>query len=227
MFIDPLYNPTSFHTGAVLRGTATAVLTYIGFDGISTLTDEARDPERNVPRAIVMTCVITGVLAAVEVYFAQLAWPRGAAFPDINTAYVYVSGRIGGPVLFAVVNAALLLATIGSGMASQLGRGAAFVCDGAGWRAAAEVLCGSGPQEPHPAQQRDPDWGDLPGGGVPDELLAGRGPAEFRRAAGVYGRECVVGAAGMAAWRMEAVAAYRVVAGGVCHLRGAVVEPGS
>lgn len=121
MFIDPLYNPTSFRTGAVLRGTATAVLTYIGFDGISTLTDEARDPERNVPRAIVLTCVITGVLAAVEVYFAQLAWPRGAAFPDINTAYVFVSGRMGGPALFAVVNAALLLATIGSGMASQLG----------------------------------------------------------------------------------------------------------
>ena len=121
MLLDPLYNPTSFQTGAVLRGTATAVLTYIGFDGISTLTDEARDPERSVPRAIVMTCFITGILAAIEVYFAQLAWPRGAAFPDVNTAYVYVSGRVGGGVLFAVVNAALLLATIGSGMASQLG----------------------------------------------------------------------------------------------------------
>jgi amino acid transporter len=121
LFLDPLYNPSSFHTGAVLRGTATAVLTYIGFDGISTLTDEARDPARNVPRAIVLTCLITGILASIEVYFAQLAWPRGAAFPDINTAYVYVSGRLGGPVLFAVVNSALLLATIGSGMASQLG----------------------------------------------------------------------------------------------------------
>ncbi len=121
MFIDPLYNPISFRSGAVLRGTATAVLTYIGFDGISTLTDEAKDPERSVPRAIVLTCLITGILATIEVYFAQLAWPRGAAFPDINTAYVYVSGRIGGPALFVVVNAALLLATVGSGMASQLG----------------------------------------------------------------------------------------------------------
>ncbi|UWZ86546.1 APC family permease [Occallatibacter riparius] len=121
MFLDPLYNPSTFHTGAVLRGTATAVLTYIGFDGISTLTDEARNPERNVPRAIVLTCLITGILAAIEVYFAQLIWPRGAAFPDINTAYVYVSGRVGGPLLFAVVNGALLLANVGSGMASQLG----------------------------------------------------------------------------------------------------------
>ena len=120
-FIDPLYHPSSFHTGAVLRGTATAVLTYIGFDGISTLTDEAKDPARNVPRAIVFTCLITGVLAIIEVYFAQLVWPRGTAFPDINTAYVYVSGRVGGTVLFSVVNASLLLANLGSGMASQLG----------------------------------------------------------------------------------------------------------
>lgn len=121
LFLDPLYSPSSFHSGAVLRGTATAVLTYIGFDGISTLTDEAKDPARSVPRAIVVTCLITGLLATIEVYFAQLAWPRGASFPDINTAYVYVSGRLGGPILFAVVNSALLLATIGSGMASQLG----------------------------------------------------------------------------------------------------------
>jgi putrescine importer len=104
-----------------LRGTSIAVLTYIGFDGISTLTDEANDPRRDVPRAIVGTCIITGLLASVEVYLAQLTWPGGSGFPDIDTAYVYISGRMGGPVLFAIVNAALLLATIGSGMASQLG----------------------------------------------------------------------------------------------------------
>jgi amino acid transporter len=55
------------------------------------------------------------------VYVAQLVWPRGLAFPDIDTAYVHVSGRMGGPILFLIVNAALLLANIGSGMASQLG----------------------------------------------------------------------------------------------------------
>ncbi len=121
LFLDPLYNGASFTSSGLFRGTSIAVLTYIGFDGISTLTDEATDPSRSVPRAIVLTCLITGILASIEVYFAQLVWPRGAAFPDINTAYVYVSGRMGGPVLFAIVNAALLLATIGSGMASQMG----------------------------------------------------------------------------------------------------------
>jgi putrescine importer len=121
LFVDPLYDPSTFNGHALLHGTSIAVLTYIGFDGISTLTDEARDPARSVPRAIVLTCLITGVLASIEVYFAQLVWPRGMAFPDVTTAYAHVAGRLGGPILFGVVNAALLLANMGSGMASQLG----------------------------------------------------------------------------------------------------------
>src|SRR5580704_3803460 len=117
----PFYDRSTFTSSALFRGTSIAVLTYIGFDGISTLTDEAKDPRRSIPRAIIATCLITGILASIEVYLAQLVWPRGAAFPDVDTAYVHIAGRAGGPIVFAVVNGALLLATIGSGMASQLG----------------------------------------------------------------------------------------------------------
>lgn len=120
-FARPFYDRSTFSTSDLLRGTSIAVLTYIGFDGISMLADEAKDPSHSVPRAIVLTCFITGILAAIEVYAAQLVWPRGMAFPDIDTAYVSVSGRMGGPILFLIVNASLLLANIGSGMASQLG----------------------------------------------------------------------------------------------------------
>jgi len=118
---QPFYDPSTFNSGGLLRGTSIAVLTYIGFDGISTLTDEAKDPARSVPRAIVLTCLITGILASIEVYVAQLVWPHGMPFPDIETAYVHVSGRMGGPILFTIVNGALLLANVGSGMASQMG----------------------------------------------------------------------------------------------------------
>jgi amino acid transporter len=120
-YTTPFYDPSTFSSKALFRGTSIAVLTYIGFDGISTLTNEAKDPKRSIPRAIVLTCLITGVLAAIEVYLAQLVWPRGAGLPDIDTAYVHIAGRAGGAFMFALVNASLLVATIGSGMASQLG----------------------------------------------------------------------------------------------------------
>lgn len=120
-FLGPIYSPHTLDKSSMLSGTATAVLAYIGFDGISTLADEAHEPERNIPKAIVMTCIAAGILGAIEVYCAEMVWPRGVAFPDVNTAYVFVAGRLGGSLLFTVLNFALLVATVGSGMASQLG----------------------------------------------------------------------------------------------------------
>lgn len=119
-FTRPFYDPQTFSTSAVLGGTSLAVLTYIGFDGISTLSEEAENPRRNILLATVLVCLITGVLASAEVYAAQLVWP-GWKFPDVDTAFVHVAGRAGGPLMFVVINVTLLVATVGSGMGSQLG----------------------------------------------------------------------------------------------------------
>ncbi|HZU44314.1 MAG TPA: APC family permease [Terriglobales bacterium] len=120
-FTRPFYDPQTFRVGAVLGGTSIAVLTYIGFDGISTLSEEAENPRRNILLATVLTCVVIGVLSAMEVYAAQLVWPATQAFPDVDTAFVHISGRAAGPWFFAVMNITLLVANFGSGMGAQLG----------------------------------------------------------------------------------------------------------
>jgi len=119
-FTRPFYDPATFSTGALFGCTSIAVLTYIGFDGISTLSEEAENPRRNIMLATVLTCVVIGLLSAGEVYVAQLIWPASEAFPNVDTAYVHVVGRAWGP-LFAVVGFTLLLANFGSGMGAQLG----------------------------------------------------------------------------------------------------------
>ncbi len=120
-FTRPFYDPATFSVPAVLGGTSLAVLTYIGFDGISTLSEEAENPKRNILLATVLVCLITGLLASVEVYAAQVVWPTSRPFPDVDTAYVSVAGLAGGHWLFILINVTLLVATIGSGMGSQLG----------------------------------------------------------------------------------------------------------
>lgn len=120
-FTRPFYDPQTFALPAVLGGTSLAVLTYIGFDGISTLSEEAENPKRNILLATVLVCLITGVLASVEVYAAQLVWPGSQPFPDVDTAFVHVAGRAAGAWLFTLINVTLLVATVGSGMGSQLG----------------------------------------------------------------------------------------------------------
>lgn len=119
-FTRPFYDPQLWNLKAVLGATSVAVLSYIGFDGISTLSEEAENPRRNILLATVLTCFVIGILSAVEVYAAQLIWPAAEAFPNIDTAFTYVAGRAWAP-LFAVVGFTLLVANFGSGMGAQLG----------------------------------------------------------------------------------------------------------
>jgi len=119
-FTRPFYDPQTFSYGALFGATSIAVLTYIGFDGISTLSEEAENPRRNIMFATVLTCVTIGILSAFEVYVAQLIWPASQAFPNVDTAYVHAAGRAWLP-LFTIVGFTLLLANFGSGMGAQLG----------------------------------------------------------------------------------------------------------
>ena len=122
-WLRPFYDPTTFVPSRLFNGASIAVLTYIGFDGISTMSEEVENPRRNIMLATVLTCVVIGILSAIEVYVAQLAWPTTSLFaPDkVDTAYVDVALRVGGRFLFLLVNATLIVANAGSGIAAQFG----------------------------------------------------------------------------------------------------------
>jgi putrescine importer len=127
----PFYNPETFSVSSIGSATALAALTYIGFDGISTLSEEVNNPRRNVMIGMVLTCLITGVWSGAQVYLAQLSWPDWASFTQgltdeaarnnaLDTAIMSVAKRIGGPVLDGSLSFILLLGSIGSGAAGQL-----------------------------------------------------------------------------------------------------------
>jgi putrescine importer len=119
----PFYDPTTFTPGRLFHGASIAVLTYIGFDGISTMSEEVENPRRNILLATVFTCFAIGVLSAIEVYLAQLVWPGRTPFPAsmVDTVFVEVAHRVGGKFLFHLLNATLLIANMGSGIAAQFG----------------------------------------------------------------------------------------------------------
>jgi putrescine importer len=119
-FTRPFYDPKTFSYSALLGSTSIAVLTYMGFDGISTLSEETKNPRRNILLATVLTCVVIGILSAAEVYVAQLVWPSPESYPDVDTAYVWVATRVWKP-LFFVVGIAMVVGSVGAGMGSQLG----------------------------------------------------------------------------------------------------------
>jgi amino acid transporter len=103
----------------VLGATSVAVLTYMGFDAVSTLAEEAENPAKILP-ATLLTCVGIGAISLLEVYAAQLVWGTTESFPNVDTAFSFVAGRAWSP-LFIVLGSTLIVAQIGSGIAAQLG----------------------------------------------------------------------------------------------------------
>ncbi len=121
-FSQPFYNPQTFSFHGIFRGTSIAVLTYIGFDAISTFSEEVENPRRNIMLATVLVCLVTGVLSSLEVYAAQLVWgPNPFPADKVESAFPLVARQAGGFFLFHLLNFTILIANIGSGMGAQLG----------------------------------------------------------------------------------------------------------
>jgi putrescine importer len=118
-FSRPFYDPQTWQWKSILGGTSLAMLTYIGFDGISTLSEECKNPRRNILIATVLTCVVVAVLSVLEVYAAQLVWPSSEPFPNLDTAFTFAAQRAWAP-LFAVVGVGIIGALLAVGIADQL-----------------------------------------------------------------------------------------------------------
>jgi putrescine importer len=119
--IQPFYDPKTFHAHTVWTATSYAALTYIGFDGVTTLTEDVVNPKRNVLLATVMVCLFTGIFGGIEVYLGQRVWPDWHTFPDLVTAFMDVCRRVGGAFMFQAMGLTIVIASLGGGLAGVLG----------------------------------------------------------------------------------------------------------
>jgi len=117
----PFYNPATFDSHRIWSATSFAALTYIGFDGVTTLAEDVENPKRNVLLATVLVCVFTGIFGGFLVYLGQMVWPDWHTFPNLETAFMDICQRVGGVVLFNAMGAILVLAAFGSGLTGGLG----------------------------------------------------------------------------------------------------------
>ena len=125
----PFYDPKTWEWSAVARATSLAMLTYIGFDAISTLAEETRNPRRNVPLATVLTCVAVGAVSILEVYAGELVWPAWQHYPNLDTAFTYVAQRAWAP-LYSVMGMAIMVSFLGVGISAQIAVARLMYCMG-------------------------------------------------------------------------------------------------
>ena len=119
--VTPFYTPKTFNVRAIAGATSFAAFTFLGFDAVTTLAEDVQNPRRNVMLAAVVVCVFTGGFGGLMVYLAQLVWPDYTTFTNIETAFIEVTGRVGGIALFRAVAILLVVANIGAGITTQVG----------------------------------------------------------------------------------------------------------
>ncbi|MFM9033890.1 MAG: APC family permease [Mycobacterium sp.] len=104
--------------GAIVAGAAVLCLSFLGFDAVSTLSEEAKDPTRSVPRAIIFATVASGTLFVVLSYVAHLVFPS-TKFADVDSGSLDVMRAAGGRFLDTFFTAAYVAGALGSALTSQ------------------------------------------------------------------------------------------------------------
>lgn len=86
------------------------VLSFLGFDGIATLSEEAKDGRRGPSRAMMASLAIVGGLFVLQTYIAGCISPDGAVFAhDKGNAFYLVAQLVGGRWLYVVCAVATAL----------------------------------------------------------------------------------------------------------------------
>jgi amino acid transporter len=104
--------------GVVFAGAAVLCLSFLGFDAVSTLSEEARHPTRDVPRAIITATLVAGLLFILLSYLSQLVFPSND-FVDVESGSLDVMRTAGGAFLETFFTAAYIAGCIGSALTSQ------------------------------------------------------------------------------------------------------------
>lgn len=102
----------------VMAGAAVACYSFLGFDAISTLSEETIEPRRNIPRAILAATLLGGGIFLVAVYVMMLAHPA-LDFASLDTAAYEIVERVGGSMFKTVFTIVVTVAFFAAGLCAQ------------------------------------------------------------------------------------------------------------
>lgn len=119
----PLWSIKPFFNGdmqmpLIMSGAAIACYSFLGFDAVSTLTEETRDPRRTIPRAIMLITLIGGLIFVSVSYFVQIAHPS-FQFDSVDSAAYEIARNIGGDLFVTIFLIGLIVGQFASGLSAQ------------------------------------------------------------------------------------------------------------
>ncbi|RQW18484.1 APC family permease [Bacillus sp. C1-1] len=114
----PFYS-TSLEMTTVFTGAAILCFSFLGFDAISTLSEETKNPKRTVPLAIMLVVLIGGGLFVGVSYLLQLVYPQYDSFVSAEAASLEIAQYVGGAFLYSLFLGGTMVAVVSSSMSSH------------------------------------------------------------------------------------------------------------
>ena len=115
--IEPFFNG-QMQMPLIMSGAAIACYSFLGFDAVSTLTEETRDARRTIPRAIMLITLIGGLIFVGVSYFVQIAHPS-FQFADVDSAAYEIARNNGGDLVGTIFMTSLIVGQFASGLSAQ------------------------------------------------------------------------------------------------------------
>jgi amino acid transporter len=109
------------HVVPMITGATILCFSFLGFDGISSLSEETKDAERTIPRAIFLTALIGGVIFIGVSYFLQLYFPDISRFQNPDSSQPEIMLFVAGKALQIGILIFSVVTVLASGMAAHAG----------------------------------------------------------------------------------------------------------
>lgn len=112
--------PSGGEVPELFGAAALLALSFIGFDAITTLSEDTINPKKTIPKAILLVAGIGGVFFFSVTYFMQSLFPDVSIFKDIEGASPEIAVIIGGNLFLSFFLSGALFSVFASGLAAQL-----------------------------------------------------------------------------------------------------------
>ena len=108
----------SAHMMPMLAGATVLCFSFLGFDAVSTLSEEVRQPARVIPKAIFLVALYGGIIFIGVSYFIQLYFPTNGQI-DPDNALPDIARFVGGTLFQTMMLGCALVGVLASGIACQ------------------------------------------------------------------------------------------------------------
>ena len=107
------------HLIPIITGATIVCFSFLGFDAVTTLSEETPDAARTIPKAIFLTALYGGLIFISASFFMQLFFPDISRFKDPDAALPEIALYVGGKLFQSIFLCTTFVNTLASGLASH------------------------------------------------------------------------------------------------------------